>query len=345
MLFWNRARSALFVTLLFFTAYQADAGDFRVEVVSKGFQHDFWRQVNRGCDQAGKDFDADINFVGPESESGIAEQITLLAEALKRNPDAMCVAAISPEPALVELVFSAVEAGIPVITFDSDIGIDMGSDVQAFVATDNMDAGAGATDKMYEALSVRKSRPSQPIRIGVFSQDLMSQSIGDRTFGFIERIKHLYGAGNVAVEGAELYRMPNPNASVILEVAIPPKTVSEAMDQVVRSVLSKPDLVGAYGSNEFSAKSMVTVNAELNVLGPDKAVGIGFDSGADQVRAVRDRVFLGSITQNPFMIGYLSVKTAIEAVKGMPVDDTAVPFFFYTADNLDEPDIAACLYD
>ncbi len=345
MQFRNGAWSALIIGFFLFATFQGGAGEFRVEVVSKGFQHDFWRQVNRGCDQAGKDFGADINFVGPESDSGVTEQIALVAEALRKNPDAMCIAAISPEPALVELVFSAVEAGIPVITFDSDIGIDMGSDVQAFVATDNMDAGASAADKMYEALSVRRPNSSQPLRIGVFSQDLVSQSIGDRTFGFIERMKNLYGAGNVTVEGAELYRKSSPNAAVILEVAIPQETVSEAMDQVVRNVLSKPDVAGAYGSNEFSAKSMVAVNAELNVLGPDKVVGIGFDSGADQVRAVRDGVFLGSITQNPYMIGYLSVKTAIEAVRGNPVDDVAVPFFFYTADNLDEPDIAACLYD
>ncbi|MFZ1382322.1 MAG: BMP family ABC transporter substrate-binding protein, partial [Scrofimicrobium sp.] len=86
-------------------------------------------------------------------------------------------------------------------------------------------------------------------------------------------------------------------------------------------------------------------NETLQKFGPDGVVAIGFDSGALQVQAVRDGVFLGSITQDPRKIGYLSVETAIKAAKGEEVHDISVPFHFYDASNIDDPEIASCLYE
>ncbi len=339
------AAGGLLLLALVAVVSTAFAGELHIEVVSKGFQHDFWKEVNRGCTEAGKEFNATVNFVGPASETETDEQIALLARALENKPDAICIAALSPEKALVDLVFQASENGIPVITFDSDIGSVAGDDVRAFVATDNRDAGAHAAQQMYEVLNQAFQVRNGPVRIGVLSQDTISQSIGDRTFGFIEELVHLFGPENTSVEGALLYRNIVPQAKIILDVGIPPTVADDAMEIVARALLAKPDLVGAYASNEFAAKNMVKVNEEINVLGPHKAIGIGFDSGLVQVEAVRQRVLYGSVTQNPYMIGYLTVKTAIEAASGRQVTDQTVPFYFYTAGNMDEPAIASCLYE
>src|SRR5699024_10431687 len=49
-----------------------------VEIVAKGFQHDFWRAVKAGAEDAAEEFGAKINFVGPKDESAIAEQVEML---------------------------------------------------------------------------------------------------------------------------------------------------------------------------------------------------------------------------------------------------------------------------
>ncbi len=327
-----------------FAASAAMAGQLHIEVVSKGFQHDFWKQVNLGCEAAGKEFGATVRFVGPASESNISEQVDQLANAVNLKPSAICFAALSPESSM-DLIYQAADAGIPVITFDSDIGGDTGGAVKAFVATDNKQAGAAAAKEMFLKVANKILTATAPVHIGVLSQDTTSQSVGDRTIGFIEQMIELCGAANTSVEGHVKYEKTVANPKVVLDVGIPAETTDAQMSTVVQTVFNKPNLAGAYASNEFAAKGMVNVNETLNVLGPNKVVGIGFDSGIVQVGAVRDRILYGAITQNPYMIGYLSVKTAIEAANKQPVQDIAVPFYFYSADNMDQPAVKACLYE
>jgi len=55
---------------------------------------------------------------------------------------------------------------------------------------------------------------------------------------------------------------------------------------------------------------------------------------------------LGAITQNPIGIGQCTVASAVKALKGktLPkVQDTG--FYWYDKSNIDDPKIAAVLYD
>jgi ribose transport system substrate-binding protein len=73
---------------------------------------------------------------------------------------------------------------------------------------------------------------------------------------------------------------------------------------------------------------------------------IGYDSGAQQKQAIREGRMAGAITQNPVGIGYETVKAAVAAAKGEKVQqkiDTG--FFYYDKTNIDDPKIAAVLYD
>ncbi len=336
------AMAALFAAC--FAVSFAQAGErLKIEVISKGFQHDFWQQVNKGCMAAGEKYGADVNFVGPASESHIAEQIEQLSNAVNKRPDAICFAALDKE-ASADLIATAGAAGIPIITFDSNIGTGQSGEVLAFVATDNMQAGRGAADEMYAALKDKLANPAQVVHIAAMAQDTTSQSVGDRTQGFIDRMVELCGPERTSVEGHVKYEKKIANPKIIIDVGIPAETVDAAGNTVAQTLFNQPNLLGIYGSNEFSAKCIVNVDETLRKLGQGKVVGIGFDSGIVQVEAVRDRTLYGAITQNPYMIGYLTVETAVKAARGEKVKDIAVPFYFYTADNMEKPEIKACLY-
>ncbi|MDR2670289.1 MAG: substrate-binding domain-containing protein, partial [Oscillospiraceae bacterium] len=118
-----------------------DSGDtgsaLKIEVVSKGFQVDFWKMVNRGCHEAGAAYGASVNFVGPASEANISEQIEQFGNAINKAPDAICFAPLDQD-ASMDLIAQAGAAGIPLITFDANIEADTGGAVLAFVATDNV---------------------------------------------------------------------------------------------------------------------------------------------------------------------------------------------------------------
>ena len=56
-----------------------------VEIIAKGFQHDFWKAVKKGADEAGKKHGVKINFVGPEGEGAIAAQVEMINNAINKN--------------------------------------------------------------------------------------------------------------------------------------------------------------------------------------------------------------------------------------------------------------------
>ena len=64
-----------------------------------------------------------------------------------------------------------------------------------------------------------------------------------------------------------------------------------------------------------------------------------------QKAAVSSGIFLGSITQDPYNIGYLAVELAYKAYKGEKVADVDTGAKFYTKDNINNPEIKDLVYD
>ena len=129
-------------------AEEAAAAKPYIPVISKGFQHQFWQAVKLGSDQAAADYNVDITFEGPATESEVDKQIEMLEAALAKNPAAICFAALDTQAA-IPLLEEANSRGIPVVGFDS--GVD--SDIPvATAATDNLAAAALAADKMAELI-------------------------------------------------------------------------------------------------------------------------------------------------------------------------------------------------
>lgn len=322
----------------------AEDESFAVEVVAKGFQHDFWKAVKLGTERAGEEFNATIQFVGPNSESDVADQVQMLSNAVNQNPDAIAFAALDTS-ASIDVITQAQTAGIPIVGFDSGVpGAPEGS-ILANAATDNYAAGEMAGEYMYEAIKDALESATGTVRIGVMSQDAVSQSIGDRTGGFVDKLVELIGADVASVEGHDKYTKKVDNPKVILDVGIPAQTTDSAGATVAQTLLNKDDMIAIYGSNEFAAKSIINANEGMNKLGADKILAVGFDSGALQLDAVRNGVFYGAVTQDPISIGYNAVKLAVAAAKGEPVEDVDTGAQWYNADNMEEPDIAACLYE
>jgi ribose transport system substrate-binding protein len=72
---------------------------------------------------------------------------------------------------------------------------------------------------------------------------------------------------------------------------------------------------------------------------------VGFDSGKDQIDAIKSGAMAGAITQNPVGIGYETVKAAVAVIKGQKVEKTIdTGFYWYDKSNVDDPKITAVLY-
>ena len=63
------------------SAGAADTSGMSFEIVSKGLQHEYWQAVKKGVENKAAELGITINFVGPDSESNITQQVQQLESA------------------------------------------------------------------------------------------------------------------------------------------------------------------------------------------------------------------------------------------------------------------------
>jgi ribose transport system substrate-binding protein len=290
------------------------AQQYYIPLISKGFQHQFWQAVKQGAEQAAKELGVTITFEGPETEAMVDKQIDMLAAALAKNPSALGFAALDSKAAIPYLQ-QAQAKKIPVIAFDS--GVDSNIPLTT-CATDNIAAAAYAADKMAELIGGAGE-------IAVVVHDQTSRTGIDRRDGFVNRIKSKY-----------------PKITIVT-VQYGGGDQLKSTDLTKAIIQSHPNLKGVFGANEGSAIGVLNGVKEMGKIG--KLVVIGYDSGAQQLAAVRSGEMAGAITQNPVGIGYQVVASAVKALKGEKLPtfvDTG--FYWYDKTNIDDPKIQAVLY-
>ncbi|MGF6874821.1 ABC transporter substrate-binding protein [Paraburkholderia sp. MM5477-R1] len=284
-----------------------------IPLISKGFQHQFWQAVKSGAEQSAKANNVRITFEGPETEAMVDKQIDMLSAALAKKPQALGIAALDSKAA-IPLLKRAQNEKIPVIAFDS--GVD--SDIPLTTcSTDNVAAAALAADKM--AALIGNSG-----EVGVIVHDQTSRTGVDRRDGFVNQIKSKHP--NIKIVSVQY------GAGDHLKSAEIAKTMIQA----------NPNLKGIFGANEGSAEGAAIGVKESG----KKLVLIGFDSGKEQKENIMSGLMAGAITQNPVGIGKCTVDSAVRALHGEKLPkkiDTG--FYWYDKTNMNDPKIAAVLYD
>lgn len=331
----------------------SSSGDIKIEIVSKGFQHQYWQAVLKGANQKAKELGVTINFVGPNSESDIADQVQMLNSAINAKPAAIGLAALDTS-ACLDAITQAQSAKIPIVGFDSGVPDAPDGAVVANASTDNYAAGQLAAEKTYEVIKDRIANASSPVRIGVLGQDATAESIINRGLGFIDKMGELCNADGktVNVEGNDKYVSDckvdkKDGANVIIEVKVPSQVTSELSTIDCQTLLNEKDTICIYGSNQHSGEAMVTANENLKKFGTgdDKVIGVAFDSGEVIKGAVKDGTFVGAVTQAPVAMGEALVDLCVKAAKGEKVSNVDTGCQWYTADNMDSEEIAQNLYD
>jgi len=291
----------------------AAADEAYIPLISKGFQHQFWQAVKAGAEQAAQDLKVKVSFEGPETEAMVDKQIDMLSAALAKKPAALGFAALDSKAA-IPLLRKAQAAKIPVVAFDS--GVD--SDIPVTTCTtNNVAAAALAADKMAALIGKEGD-------VALVVHDQTSRTGIDRRDGFVNRIKSAY-----------------PKIRIVsIQYGGGDQLKST---EITKSILqANPKLKGIFGANEGSAIGVLNGAKEMK----RQIVIIGYDSGKQQKAAVASGEMAGAITQNPVGIGYRTVEAAVKALKGekLPkVIDTG--FYWYDKTNINDPKIAAVLYD
>lgn len=313
-----------------------------IAVISKGFQHKFWVTVRKGAEDAAKENGVKISFVGPETESDSKVQQDLLDSEINKNPDAIAFAAVTGD--FSEQVRRIKDKNIPLIGFDSGILPDQAQGaVLATASTDNRAAAAVVADKMFEGLKGRIANftTANKAKIAVLQLDNSDTGIG-RAEGFVNRFKQLADSD------------PTTANKYVLQVIVPTTQNESDIANEVNALRGK-SVLGIYLSNEAMARGFLVVyksslaGAANTIVGDAQDGGnlvvMGFDSGKPQLDAIRSGIILGSVTQNPYQIGYQAVSLAVKASKGESVSSVDTGAKWYDKTNIDDPEIEQLLYE
>lgn len=288
--------------------------DIYVAFICKAYAGDFWKTVFLGAETAAKDLGIQITVEGCDTEASIDQQVLLVENAVNKGADAICIAALDTE-GMVPAVEAAAEKGVTIVTYNSILASDV---AVSHVATDNYIAGQFAAEKMGEMLGGKG-------KVAVIGTSDAAQGSVNRCEGFIQKMNELYPEVEIV---SVLYAQGDLN-----------RAISIATDDMT----ANPDLAGIFANNDITTIGAGTAIAEQNMGG--KLVFVGFDSCEENIANLEAGILQGWVAQNPFLMGYQAVESAVKALKGEEVAaniETATAFV--TSENYKDPEIEALLY-
>lgn len=300
-------------------ANPSDSGSdsLTIAVVPKCTGGEFWETVERGVRDAGKNLGVEIKWEGTLTETEIAEQNRVIENMVNLDVDGMAIAPLNPK-ATRKSIASAVDAGIPVVAFDSSVDGDAHS---AFVATNNKQGGKLGADKLLEMLGGKTG----DVVVLRFVQGTASTEA--RAEGFLEAVR---AAGLNVV--ADVY--PEDGT-----VAGSKKTAANTLEGLVKD--NKLAVDGIFTCNLLSALGMSAALDDLRKSGVEvQAKFIGFDTSPKLIKGLQDGHIDALVSQDPERMGYLAVETIVKHLRKEPIDtfiDTGVEVV--TKDRLAEEKI------
>jgi ribose transport system substrate-binding protein len=297
-------RNSLLVALLLSPA--CNRGHQRIiGVVPQGQTHLFWQSIHAGAVAAARESGVDLLWNGPANEGDINSQIKIMDAMINRRADAI---AVSPadKNALVGIVERSVRERIPVVIFDTGIDTEV---FTARVATDNYGAGQLAARRLAQILNGKGRIVILAVLPGVASTMAREQGFEDvirQQFPAIAILDKRYGQADMA----------------------------KSLQVAENMLTAHPDLDGLFASNESS-----TVGAVQALKGrPGKVKMVGFDWNPTLADALKSGLVDSLVAQDPFKIGYQSVKAAVEKLNGgAPQKIQNLPALLVTKDNLNDP--------
>ena len=301
-------------------AYAADQS-YTIAVVPKGTTHEFWKSINAGAVKAQRECSTngtkvEIIWKGPLREDDRDQQIQVVENFMTRHVSAIVLAPLDSQ-ALVRPVNNAIAAGVPVVVIDSDLKSDK---YVSFVATDNFKGGQMAGEEMGKVLGGKGNVILLRYAVG-------SASTEAREAGFLDALKKF------------------PEIKIISSDQHAGAT-RETSYGVAQNLINRfgREVNGVFCPNENSTIGMTKALRDVG-LGKGKVKMIGFDAGSLSIQDLKNGDVQALVVQNPMLMGYLGVATAVKHLRGEKVEkriDTGV--VLVTRENMEQPEIKDLLY-
>jgi ribose transport system substrate-binding protein len=301
--FIKTARAAM-ITMAMLTGTAAVAQDITIAVVPK-VAVPFFDDCNTGAQAAADAAGVGYQWVVPQNTQG-ATQVKIMEDLIARQVSGIAISV--NEPKSVEgVIQQAIDAGIKVVTFDSDSA---GSARSLYIGTINKQAGVTMGNSMAEKLGGKG-------KVAIITGQLGASNLNERIDGVKEALAAFPDIEIVATEGTE-------------------DDLAKAVSVTEAILRGNPDLAGIFGMSQVGGPAVAKVLAQQEFADRKGAVAVfAFDDLPDTIQGVKDGYINGIMVQRPVTMGKLAVEQLVSQIKGEPAGgdiDTGVTVV--NADNL-----------
>ena len=268
----------------------AEANDFTIVVNLKTLSSEYWQTVKSGIDEAAAELGLTIDVQGPAAETEIAEQVQQLETQLAAKPDAIIIAPLDGD-AVIGAIQSSGYEGI-VIFCDTDVNFE---NKTSFVGTSNQEAAYSGGQYGINLVGADKVKA-----LIIYGQE------GDNT-------SNLRKAG---------YEQALQEAGLEPVAMLSGNNTTDGATRVMEDqIVAHPEINLVLCMNDDTAIGALNAVKAANKQGISI---MGFDGNQSAIELIATGELAGTVAQQPKLMGYLSVMTAVAALKGEEVDKNVV---------------------
>ncbi|MEG2597455.1 MAG: sugar-binding protein [Oscillospiraceae bacterium] len=259
-------------------------GDITIAVVPKALDNSIFIDAKIGAEEKAKELGIKMEWVGP-AKSDAAEQVNVIEGLIQKKVDGILISCNDAD-ALKDVIDKAVDAGIPVGTFDSD---SPNSKRSFYAGTDNYGIGKLGGEKMLKALP-------DGGKVAILTGVLGAPNLEARITGFKD-----------AVKGSKIEVLP---------VQTGEDDVQKSVEVVAQFTTANPDLAGWFFDGGWPLFADPASSPELKEFSANGGKVISVDSAYPMLQFVQLGMVDQLIGQNYPKMGGLGVETIYKIIKG-----------------------------
>lgn len=292
--------------------HKAEAKGKTFALIEKGLMDPYGAKMKTGCDKAAAEQGDTCVYIGP-SQADDSAQVQIFKDELTKGVDGIALAARNPK-SMARFIAGVHDLKIPLITTDSDLLPQDAKLRTTFVGTDNYQFGATLARQVMAMKPKGGTVCIQSGTPGALNLDTRVQGVRDTLAG-VDRdhpASRLTGQnGWTEPAGCPLYNMDDINT---------------AAQQLNDTITAHPDLdalIAVGGWAQYAPTAYRKAVGRVIDRIRSKAFVIAFgDAEAPQMPLLKDGLSHVNVGQNPFQIGYRTVRALQDLSDGKTVPPT-----------------------
>jgi ribose transport system substrate-binding protein len=292
----------------------AAMNQFTVAVIVGINNNPFYYSLYQGAAAAGREMGVKVTWNGAE-QWDVSKQTLVLDGVIARKPDAILIAPTDRQ-AMINPIQRAINAGIKVVTVDTDIESDI---VVSNVASDNRRGGEVAGEALAKLIGGKGKVALMGAMQGVSTNE-------ERYTGFRDALKKYPDIQLVTTQYSN-------------------ESQSQATAQMQAVLAGHTDLAGAFAVDTPTTHGVAVGLKNAGKQG--KFVLVGFDAQPLEIEDIKGGILSATVAQAPYAMGYVGMQIAVDTLRGFVTKwprQLQTGFLVITPQNVSNPETANWIY-